>query len=416
METAAGAALLGKLQALDPEGLERLREALSGVRPERGAAPVPLPAAEPAALARLLLRRCRGDAEAALRRLEEAEAALRAASSHPQEKQKPSTCAEAGGSGKQSRREDPAGHHWRTDKCKLCPREEDPPEEVKPEVVGGPAGSQATYRVHLPKAGTFRCSETDLGFEVRAPVTVQYGYDSWDQHLAARSTPKWMVAGPLFSIRAEPAGAMAALHLPHFLCLRGADSSRMQIAHFIEAGMTLEKPTRVKPFHVVLQNPSFCLYGVVWENRPQPPVPVHAIVLLYWAFRMEKTTLHLYLIPNDHSRLKAVEDYEKKCPSRLVSTLLQTHKPLPFNSCYVVSSPSNIEVTPKELEFCNMEAECLQSYLEIYTKDIQAGLEFSVVEKVNREPIWEAHVRPEDATLSVSSAQTQTDEHFVHQH
>ncbi|XP_034624202.1 NACHT, LRR and PYD domains-containing protein 1b allele 2-like isoform X2 [Trachemys scripta elegans] len=116
------------------------------------------------------------------------------------------------------------------------------------------------------------------------------------------------------------------------------------------------------------------------------------------------------------SQSRAVDDYEKKCPSRLVSTSLQTHKPLTFDSRYVVSSQANIEVTPKELEFCNIQAECLQSYMEIYTKDIQGGLEFSLVEKINKEPIWEAHVRPEDATLSVSSAQTQTDEHFVNQH
>ncbi|CAM4571332.1 NACHT, LRR and PYD domains-containing protein 1-like isoform X1 [Caretta caretta] len=462
MEAPGRSDLLRKLKALGKEELEGFKDKLSEVLLERGSEPIPVTPADPAALTDLLLRHCRGDSKVFLKVLEDVEARLRkvspTASSHPQQAQKPSTCTKAGDSGpkshfmhsgdeippgeggtlasaiafmkrhlsftgskaeaagKQSRKEDPTGDSWGTDKCKLCPREEDPPEEIHPETVRGTDGNQETYRVHLPGAGSFRCSETELGFEARAAVTVQYRYGFWDQHLSVWSTPKWMIAGPLFSIQAEPAGAVAAIHLPHFLCLRGADTSRMQIAHFIEEGMTLEKPMQVRPFHAVLENPSFSLYGVVWGNRSKPPILIHSIVLLYWALKMAKTTLHLYIIPNDHSRFKAVDDYEKKCPSRLVSTSLQTHKPLTFDSHYVVSSQSNIEVTPKELKFCNIQAECLQSFMEIYTKDIQGGLEFSLVEKINKGPIWEAHVRPEDVTLSVSSAQTQTDEHFVNQH
>ncbi|XP_053883539.1 NACHT, LRR and PYD domains-containing protein 1b allele 2-like isoform X2 [Malaclemys terrapin pileata] len=439
MEAPGRSDLLRKLKALGKEELEGFKDKLSEVLLEGGSEPIPKTPADPAALTDLVLRHCRGDSKVVLKVLEDVEGRLRKASSHPQQERKPSTCTKAGdsgpkshfmhsgdeippgeggtlASGKQSRKEDPTGDNWGTDKCKLCPREEDPPEEINPEIIRGPDGHQETYRVHLPGAGSFRCSETELGLEVRAAVTVQYRYGFWDQHLSVWSTPKWMIAGPLFSIQAEPAGAVAAIHLPHFLCLRGADTSRIQIAHFIEEGMTLEKPMQVRPFHAVLENPSFSLYGVVWGNRSKPPVLIHSIVLLYWALKMAKTTLHLYIIPNDHSRFKAVDDYEKKCPSRLVSTSLQTHKPLTFDSRYVVSSQANIEVTPKELEFCNIQAECLQSYMEIYTKDIQGGLEFSLVEKINKEPIWEAHVRPEDATLSVSSAQTQTDEHFVNQH
>ncbi|XP_030418288.1 NACHT, LRR and PYD domains-containing protein 1b allele 2-like isoform X2 [Gopherus evgoodei] len=458
MEAPGRSDLLRKLKALGKEELEGFKDKLSEVLLEGGSEPIPKTPADPAALTDLLLRHCRGDSKAVLKVLEDVEARLQKASSHPQEERKPSTCTKAGDSGpksqfthsgnevppgeggtlasaiafmkrylsftgskaeamgKQSRKEDPTWDNWGTDKCKLCPREEDPSEEISPEIIQGPDGNQETYRVHLPGAGSFRCSETKLGLEVRAAVTVQYRYGFWDQHLSVWSTPKWMIAGPLFSIQAEPAGAVAAIHLPHFLCLRGADSSRMQIAHFIEEGMTLEKPMQVRPFHAVLENPSFSLYGVVWGNGSKPPILIHSIVLLYWALKMAKTTLHLYIIPNDHSRFKAVDDYEKKYPSRLVSTSLQTHKPLTFDSHYIVSSQANIEVTPKELEFCNIQAECLQSYMEIYTKDIQGGLEFSLVEKINKEPIWEAHVRPEDATLSVSSVQTQTDEHFVSQH
>uniref|UniRef100_A0A674IW10 FIIND domain-containing protein n=1 Tax=Terrapene triunguis TaxID=2587831 RepID=A0A674IW10_9SAUR len=202
---------------------------------------------------------------------------------------------------------------WREGLAWLCPPEVG--EWFLPAGLGGSYDSNspcsfifpfpALCRVHLPGAGSFRCSETELGLEVRAAVTVQYRYGFWDQHLSVWSTPKWMIAGPLFSIQAEPAGAVAAIHLPHFLW---ADTSRIQIAHFIEEGMTLEKPMQVRPFHAVLENPSFSLYGVVWGNRSKPPVLIHSIVLLYWALKMAKTTLHLYIIPNDHSRFKVTEN------------------------------------------------------------------------------------------------------------
>uniref|UniRef100_A0A8C3XTI5 FIIND domain-containing protein n=1 Tax=Chelydra serpentina TaxID=8475 RepID=A0A8C3XTI5_CHESE len=156
-------------------------------------------------------------------------------------------------------------------------------------------------RVHLPGAGSFRCSETELGFEVRAAVTVQYRYDSWDQHLREWSTPEWLVIGPLFNIQAEPATAVAAVHLPHFLCLAGTvtDISQMRIIHFTDEGMTLEEPTGVRPSHVVLENPSFSLYGVIFICLSCLRIPVHSLVLIYQALRLADTTLHLYLIPND---------------------------------------------------------------------------------------------------------------------
>ncbi|XP_044870424.1 caspase recruitment domain-containing protein 8-like [Mauremys mutica] len=184
---------------------------------------------------------------------------------------------------------------------------------MNPEIVQGPDGNQETYRVHLPGAGSFRCSETELGFEVSAAVTVQYRYDSWDQHLREWSTPEWLVIGPLFNIQAEPATAVAAVHLPHVLCLAGgqADISQMRIAHVTDVGMTLEEPTGVRPFHAVLENPSFSLYGVIFICSSCLRIPVHSLVLIYQAVRLADTTLHIYLIPSDRSLEKVNENLEQ---------------------------------------------------------------------------------------------------------
>uniref|UniRef100_A0A452HV46 FIIND domain-containing protein n=1 Tax=Gopherus agassizii TaxID=38772 RepID=A0A452HV46_9SAUR len=156
-------------------------------------------------------------------------------------------------------------------------------------------------RVHFPQAGSFRCSETELGFEVRAAVTVKYEYESWHCYQTDLEMQQWMVAGPLFNICAEPAGAVAAVHLPHFVCLAGgeADGSQMRIAHFVDGRMTLEEPMRVMPFHAVLQNPRFSFLGVIWKHLTSKRAPpVHSVTLLYRALRAENITLHLYLIPD----------------------------------------------------------------------------------------------------------------------
>ncbi|XP_042701698.2 uncharacterized protein LOC101950043 isoform X2 [Chrysemys picta bellii] len=272
--------------------------------------------------------------------------------------------------------EDPSRDPWGQDKCDLCPREEGPPEEIQPETVRGPDGKQETYRVHLLGPGSFLCSETELGFEVRAAVTIQYGYNSWDQHLSPSEKQQWMVAGPLLNIQVEPARAVAAVHLPHFLCLAGGevDASRMRIAHFVEGGMTLEEPTGVRPFHAVLQNPSFSPLGVLWRKiQSKCQAKVHSLALLYRALRAANTTLHLYLIPNDRS-------------------------------------------LRQELEFCYLGPTLEQPYLEIYTRDMQEGLQLSLLEKIEGEPVWKALVRPEDVMVCVSSAQMQTEEHFIDQH
>ncbi|XP_043372032.1 NACHT, LRR and PYD domains-containing protein 1-like [Dermochelys coriacea] len=259
--------------------------------------------------------------------------------------------------------------------------------------------------VHLPRAGSFRCSETELGFEVIAAVTIQYGYDSWDRRLSTSEKQQWMVSSPLFNIRVEPARAMAAVHLPHFLCLAAAevDISQLQVAHFADWGMTLESPTWVRPFHAVLENPSFSPIGLLWKqiySKLFPPI--HTLVLLYRSSRAADITLHLYLIPSDLSLAQAIEDNEMKYQSIRVRKPSKS-KPLYFGSCSFVSSPSKIEVTPKELEFSNMAVHPLDPDMEIYTKDLGGKLELSLVEKKTQQQIWETTVRAGDVKLPGST-------------
>uniref|UniRef100_A0A670JJB3 FIIND domain-containing protein n=1 Tax=Podarcis muralis TaxID=64176 RepID=A0A670JJB3_PODMU len=159
------------------------------------------------------------------------------------------------------------------------------------------------------KAGSFLCFYTDVIFEVRGAVTITYHFDSWSKHLAEQNTEDWVVAGPLINIEADPAEAVAAVHFPHFLCLAGKSDSQVHIAHFVEGGMSLEKPDRVGPYHVVLENPNFSPRGAIlrtswsWFKRK---IKVHTVALLYQMLRFSSPKFHLYLLPNDSSLRKVI--------------------------------------------------------------------------------------------------------------
>ncbi|KAL8176564.1 UNVERIFIED_CONTAM: hypothetical protein K2H54_036357 [Gekko kuhli] len=232
------------------------------------------------------------------------------------------------------------------DRCCLCENEKDF-SEIQPERVPDAERALKTYRVHLPEAGAFLCPITKLKFEVKAAVTIEYAHRSWDQDLNEAELQAWLVAGPLFDIRTD-AEEVAAVHLPHFLCLGGGetDTAQMRIAHFVEAGLTLEKPARVTRFHAVLENPRFSLLGLLIQPLYNKFFRVHAVVVLYQILR-RITTLNLYLVPNDSSLIQAIQDAEEKFHSVLVRKPPQTITPLYYDSCYTVSSSADLKIIPR---------------------------------------------------------------------
>ncbi|XP_010708652.1 NACHT, LRR and PYD domains-containing protein 1b allele 2-like isoform X2 [Meleagris gallopavo] len=289
-------------------------------------------------------------------------------------------------------------------KCMACSsQEEDGAEEVKPEITGGKDGKKEIYRAHFPRSGFFRCTETDLKFLVRMATTIEYEYSFWESHLPAGIPSEWMEAGPVFDIRAEPR-AVEAIHLPHFLCLseRKLSVSEMCIGHVVDGNLYLEKPDAVRPFHAVLRNPSFSPMGVILLSASFPFIPVHCLVLLYRVIRAADITLHLYLIPNNHGLEKAVEkDEKRRGHSFLVDKPPHTSRPLKFNTRYRVSSPSEAEINPQELKFIYLTSDSRQLYTEIYSKDLQEGMQLTLTKasqegKMEHSPLWATFLRAGD--------------------
>ncbi|XP_054565346.1 LOW QUALITY PROTEIN: NACHT, LRR and PYD domains-containing protein 1-like [Eptesicus fuscus] len=282
---------------------------------------------------------------------------------------------------------------------------------------------RSLYRVHFPVAGSYHWPNTGLYFVVRGPVTIEIEFCAWDQFLD-QTVPQhsWMVAGPLFDIKAEP-GAVAAVYLPHFIALQAehVDISWFQVAHFKEDGILLEKPTRVEPHYIVLENPSFSPMGVLLRKiHSFLSIPVISNVLLYHRLHPEEVNFHLYLIPSDCTIEKAINNEKKKFQ------FVQIHKPPPLTplhigSRYIVSGSQKMEILPEELELCYRSPGKPQLFSEFYVGHLGSGIQLQIKSKNDETVVWEAVVKSGDlrpATTLVSQALTDAPDllHFVDQH
>uniref|UniRef100_A0A8C9UJV8 NLR family pyrin domain containing 1 n=1 Tax=Spermophilus dauricus TaxID=99837 RepID=A0A8C9UJV8_SPEDA len=298
----------------------------------------------------------------------------------------------------------------------------------------GPTGPVATemvdkekslYRVHFPMAGSYCWSNTGLTFVVRRAVTIEIEFCAWDQFLGNTIPPQsWMVAGPLFDIKAEQ-GAVAAVYLPHFVALQEGpvDISLFRVAHFKEEGMLLEKPSRVEPHYAVLEDPSFSPMGILLRMIPTALcfIPITSTTLLYHQLHPKGiTSFHLYLIPSDCSIQKAIDDEEKKFQ------FVRIHKPPPvtplyLGSRYTVSASRKLEIIPKELELCYRSPREPQLFSEFYIGHLGSGIRLQIKNKKGGTVVWKALLKPGDLRPAATPIPAVTKDalgslHFVDRH
>ncbi|KAH0511500.1 NACHT, LRR and PYD domains-containing protein 1a [Microtus ochrogaster] len=277
------------------------------------------------------------------------------------------------------------------------------------------------YRVQFPMAGSYHWPSTGLRFVVTRATIIEIEFCAWSQFLG--KTPleqSHMVAGPLFDIKAEQ-GAVDTVYLPHFVALQGIqDTSKFQVAHFLKHGVVFETPAEVKPHCTVLKKPSFSTIGVMLKIIPVTRrfLPITSITLLYHQPHAEEHKFHLYLIPNDCTIRKAIDDEEMKFQ------FVRIHKPPPMGSLYVgsrytVSGSGTMEITPKELELCYRSSTEAQLFSEIYVGHLQSGVRLEIKDK--NAVVWETVLKPGDlrpASTLVAAAPTvaRPSRHFVDQH
>uniref|UniRef100_G1QEZ2 NLR family pyrin domain containing 1 n=1 Tax=Myotis lucifugus TaxID=59463 RepID=G1QEZ2_MYOLU len=297
----------------------------------------------------------------------------------------------------------------------------------------GPATSRmvdkhrSLYRFGLYLNRPHHGPNTGLYFVVRGPVTIEIEFCAWDQFLD-QIVPQhsWMVAGPLFDIKAEP-GAVEAVYLPHFIALQGqhVDISWFQVAHIKEDGILMEKPASVEPHYIVLENPSFSPIGVLLRKiHTALNIAVSANVLLYYRRQPEEVNFHLYLIPSDCTVRKAIDDEEKKFQFfQIRKSAVQPHLHMGFR--YTVSGSDKLEIIPEELELCYRSPAKPQVFSEFYVGHFGSGIRLQIKSKIDETVVWEALVKsvnlppevPQQAfQASPSPPDAPTSLHFVDQH
>ncbi|XP_008065260.1 caspase recruitment domain-containing protein 8-like [Carlito syrichta] len=268
--------------------------------------------------------------------------------------------------------------------------------------------STNTYSVYFPTAGFYLWSATGLGFMVRMAVTVRIALGSWSQYLelALQHSEQWLVAGPLFDITAEPEGAVAAIHLPHFISLQGeVNVSWFLVAHFKDEGMILEQPAWVEPFYAVLENPSFSLMGILLRiaKGTRLSVPITCTTLIYYHPHPEDIKFHLYLVPSDVFLTKAIDDEE----DRFHGVRLQTSppiEPLNFGSYYIVSNSAHLEIIPQELKLTYRNPGEVQPFSKFYAGLMKEPIQLEITEKKHGTLVWKTIVKPVDIQLGAGAA------------
>ncbi|XP_050018839.1 NACHT, LRR and PYD domains-containing protein 1a-like [Alexandromys fortis] len=200
------------------------------------------------------------------------------------------------------------------------------------------------------------------------------------------------------------------------------DISWFCVAHFKEHGMVLEVPARVEQCYTVLENPSFSPMGVLLRIMPAVRhfIPITSVTLIYYYLNIKEVTLHLYLIPNDWTIQKAIDEQEMRFQ------FVRIHKPPPVDSLYIgsryrVSGSKHLEIFPKELELCYRSPRECQLFSEIYAGHMDSGIKLRIRDKKNKNLKWEALLKPGDLRPAQPMIPTAHKDapallHFVDQH
>ncbi|XP_075037383.1 caspase recruitment domain-containing protein 8-like [Mixophyes fleayi] len=272
--------------------------------------------------------------------------------------------------------------------CKLCGKDQDSGDVVIPVMNG------STYRLEMTSAGLFRCQKTGIKFQVTHPVTIEYNLESWDNHLKGIQGNKYEIVGPLFNIKTdvEP-HVVSAVYLPHYLCIESftGDKTQIKCAHFKDGNLTLETPSRIDPFYIVLENPTFSFLGALlsfWNLS----VPIHGIVLLYFSTvckgdpKYQEYKIHLYLLPYSADAEKMLD--EKKSKFQRIDKPLHTNNTVYTKIKYLVRGDPDVSVIPQSLQFQSEPYQCTE--ISITGDDINIYLEVSEVD--SEAVIWKAHL------------------------
>ncbi|XP_077118591.1 uncharacterized protein LOC143774712 [Ranitomeya variabilis] len=279
--------------------------------------------------------------------------------------------------------------------CKLCGKEKDQEEELA-EVVTTVGG---VYRLELNSPGLYHCRKTGIKFLVKGPVIIEYKPESWVDHLKQIPESTFEILGSLFNIKTSgDPNAVSAVHLPHFLCLKGSHEDRglIKCAHFQDGNLTLMNPTQIDPFYVVLENPIFSCLGPLLSIGKKK-IPIHGIVLIYFKIMCkgdpaEEYRIHLYVLPHIINAEENLDKENKKFGFQRIKKPEQTIDAVYTKVKYLVTGRPVELICPETVKF---QAE-RYNYTEIQLKKKDVNICLYVSETNTGDQVWRVHLSKSD--------------------
>ncbi|XP_035516920.1 NACHT, LRR and PYD domains-containing protein 1b allele 2-like [Morone saxatilis] len=166
-----------------------------------------------------------------------------------------------------------------------------------PEVIQERIG--ISYKFTFPSSGMFKCSLTELVFNVTHEGEVKYKALIWDtMMLKGTKVP----GGLLFDIKC-PQESICQLHLPHCEPEPALVSESLSVVHITDDGMTIIKPQVITETHVVVDTPTLSAFGIVWDlikrfkNFMTKPLRAQVLLFMRPPYRSGKLILSVILLP-----------------------------------------------------------------------------------------------------------------------
>ncbi|XP_069623594.1 uncharacterized protein [Ranitomeya imitator] len=286
--------------------------------------------------------------------------------------------------------------------CKLCGKEKDQEEELA-EVVSTDGG---VYRLELNSPGLYHCRKTGIKFLVKGPVIIEYKPESWVDHLKQIPDSTYEILGSLFNIKTSgDPNAVSAVHLPHFLCLKGnhEDRALIKCAHFQDGNLTLVNPTQIDPFYIVLENPIFSCLGPLLSIGKKK-IPIHGIVLIYFKIMCkgdpaEEYRIHLYVLPHTINAEENLDKGNKKFGFQRIKKPEQTIDTVYTRVKYLVTGRPGVLICPETVKF---QAE-RYNFTEIQLKEKDVNICLYVSEKNTGDEVWQVHLTKSDINDIIQS-------------
>ncbi|CAL8349581.1 unnamed protein product [Arctogadus glacialis] len=219
--------------------------------------------------------------------------------------------------------EDPLHHeedeeemHFKS-RCEKCKAAQQSPEyeKVTPTKI-----SKWSFQVQLEGEGTYECSATGLVFEVSEQALVQYSVRTWFE-FSEYLPDSWRPAGSIYDVNVvkKDPSVLKFIHFPHSLCLAEPEHEPSFSVLHVNIRHPFELTVDFTASHVKWRVTSLSPVGPIIPRRQH--VKHHALVLIYQELNKyhEKIfTFHVYLVSNNDSEIKAVEEQVLKSTKKWI--------------------------------------------------------------------------------------------------